>query len=575
MKKLFRYLGPYKWQVVFIVLLTFAQVIGQLWLPNLMSDIIDKGVVNQDINFILKTGAIMLGFTVIVSICTVGARYISSRTAVGFARDLRRDIFTHVESYSLNEFDQIGTASLITRSTNDVTQIQNVMVMLLSMFIMAPLMGIGGVIMAVQKDTKLTYILLVVLALLIIIVTILTKVAMPMFKKMQKKVDKVNLVLREGLTGIRVIRAFNKTKYEEERFDKANKDLTNLAVRIFRIMSFLMPFIMLIFNIASVAIIWFGAKRIDAGAMMVGDLMAFQQYAMQIMFSMFFAIMMFVMLPRASASAVRINEVIDMPLSIKPAQNPVTKTDKKGYVEFKEVSFSYHGAQEPVLCNISFEAKPGETTAIIGGTGSGKSTIAKLIPRFYDVQKGKVLVDGVDVAKIDFEILRKKIGWVPQSINLFHGTIADNIRFGKEDATEQEIQKALETSQAAEFVNSLENGIESEVSQGGTNYSGGQKQRLSIARAIIRRPEIYIFDDSFSALDFKTDAKLRHALKEETADATVIIVAQRVSTVMNADTIIVLDNGKMAGKGTHSELMKSCEVYREIVSSQLSEEELA
>ena len=337
----------------------------------------------------------------------------------------------------------------------------------------------------------------------------------------------------------------------------------------------MMPFIMLIFNVASVSIIWFGAKRIDAGAMMVGDLMAFQQYAMQIMFSMFFAIMMFVMLPRASASAVRINEVLEMPLSIIPAQHPVTDIKLKGHVEFDDVTFAYHGAQEPVLSNISFKACPGEVTAIIGGTGSGKSTIAKLIPRFYDVQEGKVLVDGVDVRELEFETLRGKIGWVPQNINLFHGTIADNLRFGKEDATEEEIQKALQTAQASEFVDGLENGIESEVAQGGTNYSGGQKQRLSIARAIIRHPEIYIFDDSFSALDFKTDARLRKALKEETSEATVIIVAQRVSTVMNADTIIVLDNGRMAGKGTHAQLMKSCDVYREIVSSQLSEEELA
>ncbi len=575
MKKLFRYLKPYTWQVVFVFILTFAQVLSQLYLPNLMSDIVDKGVVGQDINFILRTGLIMFGFTVIVSVCTIAARYIAARAAVGFARDLRRDIFVHIENYSLNEFDKIGTASLITRSTNDVTQIQNVMVMMLTMLIMAPMMGVGGVIMAVQKDAKLTYILLVVLGLLLIMVTIVSKIAMPLFKKMQKKIDKVNLVLREGLTGIRVIRAFNKSEYEKKRFDIANLDLTNLSIKIFRIMSFMMPAIMLIFNVASVAIIWFGAMRVDNGAMQVGDLMAFQQYAMQIMFSMVFAIMMFVMLPRASASAVRINEVIDMPLSIAPPEKAVTETQIKGYVEFKDVSFSYHGAQEPVLCNISFEAKPGQTTAIIGGTGSGKSTIAKLIPRFYDVLEGEVLVDGVDVREMDFETLRGKIGWVPQMINLFHGTIADNIRYGNKEATDEEILEALKTAQASEFVDTLEEGIESEVAQGGSNYSGGQKQRLSIARAIIRRPEIYIFDDSFSALDFKTDARLRKALNEETKDSTVIIVAQRVSTVMNADTIIVLDNGKMAGKGTHKELMQSCEVYREIVSSQLSEEELA
>lgn len=575
MIKLFRYLKPYKWQVALVLFLTLAQVISQLYLPNLMSDIVDKGVVGQDINFIVKTGLIMLAFTVIVSVCTIGARYIAARAAVGFAKDLRRDIFVHVENYSLNEFDQIGTASLITRSTNDVTQIQNVTVMMMTMLVMAPLTAIGGVVMAVRKDASLTLILLVVVVILAIMVTVILKFAVPLFKAMQKKLDRVNLVLREGLTGIRVIRAFNKVEFEKKRFDGANRELRDISLKIFRIMSFMMPFIMLLFNITSVAIIWFGANRVDAGMLEVGDMMAFQQYAMQIMFSLVMAIMMFVMLPRASASAARINEVLDMPLSIAPAQNPKKASDMKGYVEFKDVTFAYHGAQEPVLCNISFTAKPGEITAIIGGTGSGKSTIAKLIPRFYDVRSGEVLVDGVDVREMSFDTLRSKIGWVPQNINLFHGTIADNVRFGKEDADDEEVLKAIETAQASEFVGTLEDGINSVVAQGGTNYSGGQKQRLSIARAIIRHPEIYIFDDSFSALDFKTDARLRRALREETTDATVIIVAQRVSTVMNANTIIVLDNGKMAGKGTHNELIKSCGIYREIVSSQLTEEELA
>jgi len=575
MIKLFRYLKPYKWQVFFVIVLTFAQVISQLYLPNLMSDIINKGVVGEDINFIIKTGLIMLVFTIIVSICTIGARYISSRAAVGFARDLRRDIFVHVEDFALNEFDQIGTASLITRSTNDVTQVQNVMVMMLSMLIMAPLTAIGGIIMAVQKDASLSLILLVVIGILAVLVIFVVKFAMPLFKSMQTKLDRVNLVLREGLTGMRVIRAFNKVEYEKERFDKANLSLTNTSIKIYRIMSFLMPVIMLLFNVTAVAIIWFGARRIDSGALSIGDMMAFQQYAMQIMFGIIMSIMMMIMIPRASASATRINEVLDMPLSIVPAENPITEANLKGYVEFKDVTFAYHGAQEPVLCNISFEAKPGEITAIIGGTGSGKSTVAKLIPRFYDVQSGNVLVDGIDVREMNFEMLRDKIGWVPQNINLFQGTIADNVRFGKENATEEEVLRALETAQAKEFVDDIAEGIEAMVSQGGTNYSGGQKQRLSIARALIRHPEIYIFDDSFSALDFKTDARLRRALKEETGKSTVIIVAQRVSTVMNANTIIVLDEGKMVGKGTHKELLKSCDIYREIVASQLSEEELA
>ncbi|MCK5129555.1 MAG: ABC transporter ATP-binding protein [Clostridiales bacterium] len=575
MKKLFRYLAPYKWQVILITALTFVQAISQLYLPNLMSDIIDKGVVGEDVGFILETGAIMLGFTILVSICTIVARFFSAKVGVGFAKDLRRSIFVSVENYSLNEFDKIGTASLITRSTNDVTQIQNVMVMILNMLLMAPIMFVGGVIMSLQKDGPLTLILVGVVVILGILVLFILKNGIPLFKVMQKKLDSVNLVLREGLTGMRVIRAFNKTEYEKGRFDVANKDLTNNAIKVYRIMSVAMPAIMLLMNVTLIAIIWFGAKRIDAGAMMVGDLMAFQQYAMQIMFSLIMATMMFVMLPRAQASAVRVNEILDMELSVTNPKNPIDATDKKGYIDFQDVSFKYQGAQEPVLCNISFSAKPGETTAIIGGTGSGKSTLINLIPRFYDVASGKVLVDGVDVKDMDMKTLRDKIGLVPQKINLFQGTIEDNVRFGKEDANQEEINIALETAQAKEFVDDIDEGSNAEVSQGGTNFSGGQKQRLSIARAIIRRPEIYIFDDSFSALDFKTDARLRMALTNEIQDSTVLIVAQRVSTVMNANNIIVLDNGMIVGQGTHSKLLDSCEIYREIVSSQLSEEELA
>ncbi len=575
MKKLFRYLKPYKKQVIIVITLTFVQALSQLYLPNLMSNIVDEGVVGEDIAFIIKTGIVMLAFTLIVSICTIAARYIASKTAVGFARDLRHDIFASVENYSLYEFDKIGTASLITRSTNDVTQIQNVMVMLLTMLLMAPIVGIGGIIMAFIKDAKLMLVLLAVIAVLALLVLFIAKKGIPLFKSLQKKLDNVNLVLREGLTGMRVIRAFNKTDYEKARFDNTNKDLTDTSIKVFRIMSILMPAIMLLMNITTVSIIWFGAKRIDAGAMMVGDLMAFQQYAMQIMFSIIMATMMFIMLPRASASAVRINEILDMEISIKNPDKPPKASDLKGYVEFKDVTFFYHGAQEPVLCNISFNAKPGETTAIIGGTGSGKSTLINLIPRFYDVESGSVLIDGIDVREFDIEVLRNKIGLVPQKINLFQGTISDNVRFGRQNASQDEINIAVKTSQAKEFIDELENGTEAEVVQGGTNYSGGQKQRISIARALIRKPEIYIFDDSFSALDFKTDAKLRRDLKEETKESTVIIVAQRVSTVMNANNIIVLDNGKIIKQGTHKKLLKDCEIYREIVASQLSEEELA
>ncbi len=575
MRKLFRYLKPYKWQAVLIIVLTAVQSLSQLYLPNLMSDIVDKGVVGKDIGLILQTGLVMLGFTLIVSICTVVARLYSSKTAVGFAKDLRRDIFKTVEEYSLNEFDKIGTASLITRSTNDVTQIQNVMVMILSMLLSAPIMCVGGIIMAVNKDAGLSWLIVAATAFMSIVILAIAIKAMPLFKSLQKKIDGVNLVLREELTGIRVIRAFNKTKYEQQRFDGKNKDLTDTSISAYRWMGALMPAILLVLNISTIAVIWFGGLRIDSGQLHVGDLMAFQQYVMQVMFSLIMATMMFVMLPRATASAERINEILDMHPSITDKTGAAPETSKKGYVEFKNVSFNYHGAQEAAISNISLTAKPGEITAIIGGTGSGKSTLVKLIPRFYDASKGQVLVDGINVKDYPQSVLREKIGYVPQKINLMSGTIAENIRYGKKDATDEEILHAIETAQASEFVSELDSGIEAVVSQGGTNYSGGQKQRLCIARALVRSPEVYLFDDSFSALDFKTDAKLRQALASKIKDATIFIVAQRVSTVMNADSIIVLDDGKVMGQGKHKELMESCETYKEIVSSQLSLEELA
>lgn len=575
MKKLFRYLKPYKWQTIIVIVLTSIQSISQLYLPNLMSDIVDKGVVGKDIGLIIQTGLIMLGFTLIVSICTIVARLFSSKTAVGFARDLRRDIFKTVEGYSLNEFDKIGTSSLITRSTNDVTQIQNVMVMILSMLLSAPIMCVGGIIMAVNKDAGLSWLIVAATAFMSVIILAIALKALPLFKSLQKKIDGVNLVLREGLTGMRVIRAFNKTDYEQERFDKTNRDLTDTSIKAYRWMGALMPAILLTLNLATVAVIWFGGLRVDSGQIHVGDLMAFQQYVMQVMFSLIMATMLFVMLPRATASAERINEILDMKASIIDTTDVAPSTAQKGYVEFKNVSFHYHGAQEPAISNISLTAKPGEVTAIIGGTGSGKSTLIKLIPRFYDASEGQVLVDGVDVKDYPQEVLRQKIGFVPQKVNLMSGTIADNIRYGNDNATDEEILQAIEIAQATEFVSELSDGIEAEVAQGGTNYSGGQKQRLSIARALVRKTEVYIFDDSFSALDFKTDAKLRKALSTDIQNATIFIVAQRVSTVMSADSIIVLDDGRVVGQGKHKELMNSCETYREIVSSQLSMEELA
>ena len=574
MTKLFKYLKPYTMWIVLVISLTFIQALSQLYLPNLMSDIVDQGVVGGDINFIIKTGLIMLGFTLIVSVATIVARLYGAKTGVAFARDLRRKIFVKVENYSLHDFDQIGTSSLITRSTNDVTQVQNVMVMMLTMLIFAPMMLIGGTIMALRTDAELSWIILVAASVLGIVIGVVAAKGLPLFKSIQKKIDKVNLVLRESLTGIRVIRAFNKEKFDEKRFDVANTDLTETSIKVFRIMSFMFPALMLIMNMTTVAIVWFGAHRVESGAIQVGDMMAFQQYVMQIMFSIMMATMMFVMIPRASASAERILDVLNMKNEVLEIDQPIEAKDACGCVAFKNVSFSYKGAEKPVLKNISFEAKPGEITAVIGSTGSGKTTLINLIPRFYDVSDGEVLVDGVDVRKQSKAALRAKVGLVPQKISLFSGSIRENLQYGKADATDEEIFAALKTAQASEFIENLDDGIDANVEQGGANFSGGQKQRLSIARALVRKPEIYVFDDSFSALDFKTDAKLRSALRKEIDNATVLIVAQRVSTVMNADRILVLDQGEMAGIGTHKELLKTCDVYKEIVASQLSEEEL-
>lgn len=591
MIKLFRFLKQYKLQIVAIVVLIFIQVLSNLYLPTLMADIVDKGIVQKDIvhtisflglsgdysgiDYILRIGGIMLLVSAGGVLCSVIAALLSSKTAVGFGRIIRNELFTKVEGFSLHEFDKVGTATLITRTTNDVTQVQSVTIMIFSIMLFAPLTALGGIFMALREDIALTWIFAVIIPLLGIIIGVTLKFAMPLFKLMQVKIDKLNLVLREGLTGIRVIRAFNRIDTEKVRFDNANADLMDNAIKVNKIMAFLMPVMMLIMNVTTVAIIWFGGRRIDAGNMEVGSLIAFMQYGMQILFGFLMLAMVFIMIPRAQASAIRINEVLEIESEIIDPKKPIKADKQSGYVEFKDVSFSYPGAEQPAINHITFRAKPGETTAIIGGTGSGKSTLINLIPRFYDIDSGEVLVDGVDVKEMSQEDLRTKIGFVPQKTILFSGTIAENIKYGKDDATIEEIKHAAKVAQAEDFVNSMKGGYEHVIAQGGTNVSGGQKQRLSIARALVRKPEIYIFDDSFSALDFKTDAKLRAALKEETAKATVIIVAQRVATVMDADRIIVLDDGKIAGIGTHKELLTSCKVYYEIVSSQLSEEELA
>ncbi|MCK5758376.1 MAG: ABC transporter ATP-binding protein [Clostridiales bacterium] len=575
MVKLLKKLKPFWVSVTVITLLVFFQAMAELYLPNIMSDIVDIGIVNGDTDYIVKRGLIMLAVAAGAGIFIIIASYLSAKVAVGYGKNLRGMVFKRVESYSLHEFNKIGTASLITRTTNDINQMQNVVMMMLRLMIYAPLMFIGGIIMSVQKDAKLAMILVVVLPVLLLIVFFVVKKGMPLFKSLQKKLDKVNLVFREGLTGIRVIRAFNRTAHESKRFDGANNDLTQTGITVNRIMAILMPIMFLIINLATIAVVWFGGHRIDAGAMQVGDLMAFIQYIMRIMFSLMMLSMMFIFIPRASASAERINEVLDMHPEINDPENTTDCGTKKGFIEFKNVSFSYPGAEEAALKNISFSASPGETTAIIGGTGSGKTTLVSMILRFYEAAEGQVLVDDIPVTEMTQECLRQKIGYVPQKAVLFTGSVSENIRYGKNEATDEEIIAAAITSQASEFIDEREGGYDSIISQGGTNISGGQKQRLSIARALVRKPEVYIFDDSFSALDFKTDAKLRKALKGETKDSTVLIVAQRVSTIMSADRIIVLDNGSINGIGTHKELLKSCDVYREIVSSQLSEEEMS
>ena len=575
MIKLLRFIKPYRGFIALVFVLVFAQSMANLYLPTLMADIVDTGIVKGDTGYILRVGGVMLLVTIVGTICAVIASYFSAKTAVGFGRIVRGKIFTHGENFSLHEFDKVGTASLITRTTNDTTQVQQVLVIILNMMISAPLMAIGGIVLAVSQDATLSWVLVGAIPILVIAILVIMTRAIPLFQIMQKKIDKLNLILDEGLAGVRVIRAFDRIDHETRRFDEANLDLTDTAISVNRIVAFLMPIMMLVLNISTVAILWFGAIRINSGDMQVGALIAFLQYAMQILFAFLMLSMMFIMLPRAAASADRINEVLAMEPEINDPAESKSVSTKRGYVEFQNVTFSYPGAEEPALCDISFHAFPGQVTAIIGGTGSGKSTLISLIPRFYDVDSGHVLVDGVDTREMTQERLRAKIGFVPQKAILFSGTIADNIRSGKEDAAEEEVRHAADVAQATEFISEMKDDLDSVIAQGGTNVSGGQKQRLSIARALVRRPEIYVFDDSFSALDFKTDARLRAALKRETTEATVFIVAQRVGTVMDADQIIVLDEGRIAGIGNHRELMETSEVYREIVSSQLSLEEIA
>ena len=557
--------------IVFI----FIQAMCDLNLPRLMSEIINEGVLANDIGTIWVTGGYMILITAIGGAATIIAAYIMARTGAGFAMSVREKLFTTVTYASTEQFNKFGTASLITRTTNDITQIQQFMVMS-RMMILSPIMGIGGVIMAIRQAPSLSWLIAVIVGIVFVIMAIVSLFVMPQFRAVQKRLDKLNLVLREFLTGIRVIRAFNRSDDEKERYNRANTNLMDTSLRIFRIISLLFPIMMFIMSASSIFIIWFGGHQLESGSIAIGDLMAFIQYIMQIMISVLMFTFLFVMLPRAQVSAKRINKVLDSKNTLKDAATkPEGLKDIQGKIEFKNVTFRHKGAEEPVLKDISFTAEPGKVTAIIGGTGSGKSTLIDLIPRFYDVEKGEIAIGGIPVKDIPMETLRHKIGLVPQKGILFSGTIRENIAYGKPDATDEEIYKAAKIAQALPFIEEKEEGIDTYISQGGKNVSGGQKQRLCIARALVRDPEIYIFDDSFSALDFKTDAKLRKSLKENLSHATQIIVAQRVNTIMDADQILVLDEGKIVGKGTHQELYENNPVYREVVLSQLSEEEVA
>lgn len=572
MKKVLKNLKPYTFLIIVSMLFTFIQAILNLYLPNLMSDIVNNGVVGQSMSDVWVYGKKMLIVAVAAMVCAIISTFIASKVSGGFAQKLRQKIYEKVEKFSLAEFNKIPTSSLITRTTNDVTQVQNLTLMAMRMMIQAPLMCIGGIVMAVSKDLQLSIIFVVVIPLLLMAVVLLARKIVPLFTVLQEKTDKLNQVVREKLTGVRVIRAFGTQDYEAKRYNKASKDIYDISLKAAYIMAGLMPIIMFVINLSSVAIVWFGSHYIDAGTLQIGDMMAFMQYAIQVLFSILMVTMLFVLIPRAIVSAKRIGEVLDVEPSVKDNGKDLAPK-KPGEIEFNHVEFQYDDSNEPVLYDLDFKIKKGETVAIIGATGCGKTTLLNLILRFYDATKGTVTVGGHNVKDLSIQSLRNMIGFVPQKVTLFSGTIADNIRYGKQDATQEEMEEAAKIAQSYDFISELENGFESEVAQGGTNFSGGQKQRISIARAIVKKPDIYIFDDSFSALDYTTDKNLREALKTDTEGATVIIVAQRVSTILSADNILFIDDGKIIAQGNHKELYENCEEYREVVLSQISEEE--
>lgn len=587
-KLLLNHLRPYRIQAVFVVLLVLVQALANLYLPDLNAQIINNGVARGDTAYIARMGGFMLVVSLVVAVCSISAVYLSSRIAMGVGRDIRGALFRKVESFSQAEVNRFGTPSLINRNTNDVQQVQMLVAVGLTMMLMAPIMGVGGVIMALRQDVPLSALLAVVVPLMLVVIVFLVRRAVPLFRTMQVRLDRINQVMRETLAGIRVIRAFVRTRHEEQRFEEANLALMDTGLRVTKLFAIMMPTLFGIMNLSTIAIMYFGGQRVASGEMPIGNLTAFIAYVMQILISVMMATMMMAMVPRAAASGDRVQEVLEVEPSITdpevpkslPAPQPqklvaLSGNGRRGVVEFEDVEFRYPGAENPVLRDISFTATPGTTTAIVGSTGSGKSTLINLIPRFIDVTAGRVKIDGIDIRDMARADLWSFIGFVPQKAFLFSGTVASNLRYGNESATDAELWHALELAQAHEFVTAMPQELESPIAQGGANVSGGQRQRLAIARALVKKPLIYVLDDSFSALDFQTDARLRAALKGETKHATVFIVAQRVSTILHADLILVLDEGTVCGMGRHAELIKTCECYREIVYSQLSEEEVA
>jgi len=575
MKHILRIFSGYWLMFIILVGFTYAMVMANLWLPDKMSEIVNNGIIKQDMPAIWHNGLAMIVVTAAGGLCSIVIGFLAARIATGMAQKLRTELFERVESFALADFNKFSTASLITRSTNDIQQIQMTSILLLRLALMAPIMAIGGLQKAIHNAPNLSWIIALAVSVLLVVIVVLFVIAVPRFKKLQTLVDKLNLVTRENLAGLKVIRAFHNEKIEQKKFQQANTELNKMNLFVNRLMMLLDPIMTLVMNFSSVAIVWFGAHLISSGNLQIGNMMAFLEYAMQVIISFLLLSMVFIMVPRAAVSVKRVGEVLDtLPSIVDPQLPQQLPNDATGKIEFKDVTFTYPDADLPVLSSINFTAEPGQTTAFIGSTGSGKSTLINLIPRFYDVSAGQILLDGVDIRQLKLEDLYDQIGYVPQKGVLFSGTIASNIKYGNAKASQKLVEKSAKIAQATEFISELKNGYKNDIAQGGSNVSGGQRQRLSIARAIAVEPNVYIFDDSFSALDFKTDAKLRSALAKETKHKTVLIVGQRINTIMNADKIIVLDEGKIVGQGTHQELMKNCQVYQEIAASQLSEDDL-